>query len=449
MVFLSGICFAQVPESEDVEVDDVEPDIYATLVFARPELVIEGLDPMPADNQTLPREVEIEAIQTSNVNRLESIRQYQATINELEFEGGAWEQGLTQELLAMGSLQQQLGSHPAAVEAYTRAMQVSRINYGLDNLEQVSIVEQLINSHLALGQWEKADQYHNYLYYTQKKAYGHDDPRMIPVLDRLASWSLSAFNGGYGEAVGLRLFTAFYSYRAASNIVSMHFGEDDERFVNYLKEMAATAYLVYRNPRLIEVAGQPKYRSVRLMFENENNQYDTINPPGYKDGREALERIVNHYADKEDKQSEFAQALISLADWHLMFDRRRTASGYYQEAINILSGLDQGEELIQDFLGNVEPLPELSQKIRQLPDSTTSGELQAEINYTGVVDVIFDVTIYGGVANLEVLTEETEANSKVLSLLRRKVRNTVFRPSVVEGELVRTSDNHFRYRYWY
>jgi hypothetical protein len=328
-------------------------------------------------------------------------------------------------------------------------LQVSRINYGLDNLEQVPVVEQLINSHLGLGQWGKADQYHNYLYYTQKKAFGRGDPRMIPVLDRLANWSMSVFNTGYGDAVGLRLLTAFSSYRAASEIVSFHFGEEDERYVNYLKDMAATAYLVARNQEIIDEAIRSEYRSSQAMFEDELRKTDSINPSGYNDGLQALERIVDHYADNDDLPADYAQALVGLGDWELVFDRRRKARRYYLEAYEVLSALDQGNELIQAYFGSVKPLPELTKISQQLPVSTASDREEAGVSYSGSVDVIFDVTRYGAVTKLRVLTEESEANSAVLSLLRRQIRNTVFRPIVFEGELIRTPDNHFRYRYRY
>jgi len=449
LVLLSGICIAQEPEAKIAEDQEVKIDVYSTLVIGRPEPVIEGLDPIPSDTQLPLEQVDVEAFQASNQTLLDSIRRYQTTIDERELVGGTWDQGLTQELQAMGTLQQQQGLYPQAIDAYTRALQVSRINYGLDNLEQVPVVEQLINSHLGLGQWGKADQYHNYLYYTQKKAFGRGDPRMIPVLDRLANWSMSVFNTGYGDAVGLRLLTAFSSYRAASEIVSFHFGEEDERYVNYLKDMAATAYLVARNQEIIDEAIRSEYRSSQAMFEDELRKTDSINPSGYNDGLQALERIVDHYADNDDLPADYAQALVGLGDWELVFDRRRKARRYYLEAYEVLSALDQGNEFIQEYFGSVKPLPELTKISQQLPVGTDSGREEAGVSYSGAVDVVFDVTRNGAVIKLRVLTEESEANSAVLTLLKRRIRNTVFRPVVFEGELVRTPDNHFRYRYRY
>ncbi len=52
---------------------------------------------------------------------------------------------------------------------------------------------------MALGNWEEADTYNNYLFHVQQKAYGLNDPRLIPVLDRLATWNVQAFKIGYGN----------------------------------------------------------------------------------------------------------------------------------------------------------------------------------------------------------------------------------------------------------
>ncbi|MBL4821730.1 MAG: hypothetical protein JKY98_12190 [Gammaproteobacteria bacterium] len=447
VVFSCGAALAQEKEQPEKTGGRPPASVYANLVFSGPKLVTDGLDSVTDnDFRIISNDA---ALQTASVNNIESIRQYKAVIDELELEGGAWGQGLAQELTALGSLHQQQGTYLEAVEVYTRAMHVSRVNYGLDNLEQVPVVEQLIGSHVALGQWEKADQLHSYLYYTQKKAFGANDPRMIPVLDRLAKWSLSVFNVGYGEAVGLRLLTAFYSFRAASDIVSTHFGEEDERFVNYLRDMAATAYLVARNPALMEEATRPEYRNVQDMFEDKINQIDGINPSGYADGLKALERIVARYADKGDAPVEHAQALTGLADWYLLFDRRRTAAGYYRDAFNILSEQENNEELIQNNFGEVKLIPELTANILQLNSENKSDQAQNPTSETGVIDVSFDVTSYGAVTNFKMLTEETDNNSRVLTALRRNVRNRIFRPRVVAGKMERTRDNHFRYRYWY
>ena len=65
------------------------------------------------------------------------------------------------------------------------------------------------------------------------------------------------------------------------------------------------------------------------------------------------------------------------------------------------------------------------------------------------VEFRFDVTEYGAVRNVEVLSEETAANNRQFMQLSRVLRESRFRPLLEEG-LPKSSQGHvFRYRYWY
>lgn len=437
-----------VAETQAAELTTV--DIYTRLVFGSPERIIEGLDETAASREiSAASEAVPEPVNAAYDNLMDRIRQSRTSIDALEFSGGPWDIGLAEELASLGGMFQQQGAFQQAIEMFDRAMHVTRINHGLDNLEQVPVVEQLINSYLAMGEWDKADQFHTYLYYTQKKAYGLNDPRMIPVLDRLARWNLSVFNVGYGDAVGLRLTNAFYLYRTASNIVDLHFGKQDERFVNYLEDMAGAAYLVSRNPGLMAEATRPEYRNTQAMFNDAANQINPITSQGYREGLEALEEVARLYAGKEEARLDYAQALIRLADWYLMFERRRTAADHYTEAYNLIALMENGDQLVQETFFHVEALPELSVNIEELTLGARVDMSRMGARRSGVLEVEFDVTSYGAATDIDVLTEETDENTRVISALRRKVRSTVFRPTVVDGELVRSENNRFQYRYWY
>ena len=243
-----------------------EPDASLTprsplLYVDTPVLVEDGIDPaLPAARSADP------ATDPAFEQRIDSIVQYNSTVTEIELEGGAWDDGLVEELSALGRLQQQQGDHLAAIETLDRAIHVNRINSGLYTLEQVSVVQQLIQSHMALGDWEQADIYNNYLFHVQQKAFGADDPRLIPVLDRLATWHIQAFNIGYGSLRGVRLRQAQIMFNAAARMVGMHFGKNDARFVDYQRSIAHSAYLIARNPDLMLEIDRPEYRNMQQML---------------------------------------------------------------------------------------------------------------------------------------------------------------------------------------
>ena len=100
--------------------------------------------------------------------REEGISAYNSAVEEIEYIGGAWDRALVEELFALGLLQQQQGDHDAAVETFDRAIHVNRINDGLHSLQQIPHVERILDSYVALKDWENADLYNNYLFFIQR-----------------------------------------------------------------------------------------------------------------------------------------------------------------------------------------------------------------------------------------------------------------------------------------
>lgn len=424
---------------------DSQASIYDTLVFDRPIWL--GGGELAPDLATEPAIAAEDAVQQFE-ERARSIQEFEAAVGTLEAAGGAWNLDLAETLASMGDLYTQQSAYEQAVDAYTRSVHVSRVNLGLDNQQQLPVVEDLIASYLALGDWEKADQFNNYLYYTQKKTFGLNDPRMIPALDRMARWNLSVFKAGWGEAVGLRLPMAFYMFRGASRIVSTHFGENDPRYVQFLNDSAGAAYLVARYQAVIAEATRPEHRTMEQMLAEELGRIEPATVRGFREGLLALERIVEIYSGRDQPQ-ELARALINLGDWQLLFDRRRAAEQYYGQAYALFAGLPDGARLIQENFSIVKTLPEFSPAIEEVMFTTPAASSSRTASKSGHVDLQFDVTPYGVVTNLQTVSEETAENSQVISILRRMVRQTVFRPVVEAGALVRADGNRLRYRYWY
>lgn len=432
--------FAQEAAQTEATLQARSPLLYVDLPFP----VEEGIDPIVPP---IPRLVEPEA-DPAFEQRMDSIVRYNSSVTEIEANGGAWDDNLVEELTALGRLQQQQGDHAAAIETLDRAMHVNRINSGLYTLEQIAVVEQLIQSYLALGNWEQADIYNNYLFHVQQKAYGSDDPRLIPVLDRLATWNIQAFNIGYGELLGVRLRQSQIMFNAAARMVGIHFGKTDERFVNYQKNIANSAYLVARNPDLMMEIERPEYRSMQQMLAEKLNERRPVQPPGFRTGERALMEVAQLYVEQADDPYATAEAITHLADWYLMFERRRGALENYQLAWDILQQQENSEELTQRLFGRVVPLPSFASSIKT-PDAFYKNEDGTEALQYDYADLVFDVTANGTVRNIESISEENEANQAQLSKLRIWVRSTRFRPLIIDGEPQRSDGNHFRYRYWY
>lgn len=380
--------------------------------------------------------------------RVESIRQYDESVRDIEAEGGVWDESLIEQLNTLGELQQQQGDHVSAIETFDRAVHISRINNGLHTMEQIPAVEQKIESYLATANWEQADLYYNYMFYVQQKTYGSSDPRLIPMLGRLANWNLRAFNIGFGESLGLRLNSAQLLFDAAAQLVDVHFGRSDQRYLDYQQNIANAAYLVSRHPDLMNDANKAEFRLDQDALQQKLMNTDRVLARGFQAGEDALLNIVNEKRLEPENRMAIAEASANLGDWYLMFERKKAAVDMYAHAWQVLSEMENSEELLSEFFGHVVPLPTFLEEPTSLVFSSRNTQDTSELR-VGFVDLVFDVTANGVVRKLEVVSEESEETETILGRLRREVRRSLFRPVIEDGEPVRTTGNQFRYRYWY
>ena len=440
MLLASESVLAQETEDEAPGVVDRSRLLY----IDAPISIQSELDPVLLEIPAIPAPEEVPGYE----GRSESIRQYSSVVVDIENSGGAWDRGLSEELISLGELQQQQGDHLLAIETFNRAIHVNRINSGLHTLEQIPAIERMIQSHLVMGDWEQADIYNNYLFYVQQKAFGQNDPRLIPVLDKLATWNIQAFNIGYGEFLGMRLREAQIMFVAAARMVGTHFGNRDERRVDYLRNSANSSYLLSMNQELLTEINQPEFRSTQSILMAKVNENRSVLPPGFKSGEQALREIVEYYGEKGDAPYELAEAIANLADWHLLFGRQKQANDFYRVAWQGLQEQENSEELTDRLFGEVVPLPTFAKSVDN-PASVYQTNSESDALNHDFADVMFDVTASGLVRNAKMVSEETIENSRHLSRLRSIIRDTYFRPLIVEGKPQRSEGNYFRYRYWY
>lgn len=380
--------------------------------------------------------------------RMASIDLYSNSVTELESDNGVWGFGLVELLASLADLQQQQGQHLEAINSFDRAIHVNRINSGLHTVEQIPLIEGLIESHMAVGDWGKTDLFYNYLFYVQQKAYGLDDPRMISELDRLGRWNIQAFHIGYGDALGVRLAAAQMLFFTGARMTIKHFGKNDERFVDFLLSIANSANLVRLNPDLAVEATESRYIADLDRLRLSLNQGGGSRPRGFNAGKDALIEIVTYYSTAPESTYEFAEAVAHLGDWYLMFRYRQTAARNYQEAWDLLSQQEDGAELIQQLFGQVKSLPTFASEEGELAARSAALNDGAGLNFDSA-DFAFDVTENGVVRDIRLLSEETDANRSQLLQVRRVVRDSLFRPVVKDGKRVRSDNLQFRFRYWY
>lgn len=165
---------------------------------------------------------------------------YRNEIDRLEKSGGVYDEKLGEHLLGLGIVYQQQGKHKEAVDAFNRAMQIRRVNEGLQNLNQLGVLENIMTSNAAIGDWEELDHNYQQMLWLHRRNFDPDATEYIRNLVRLGRWKVDAFRNsrlGKGSYSALQEAQALFT-RIIRHIEKQH-GKLDPRLVelHYLNAM--------------------------------------------------------------------------------------------------------------------------------------------------------------------------------------------------------------------
>jgi hypothetical protein len=137
----------------------------------------------------------ISVITFSNVLKAEdqsgtenTVEQYLDEIHRLEVRYGPRHEAIGENLINLAKLYDAQGDKLKRRETLKQALQIHRLNYGLDSKDQLPIIEQLIADNLVLEDWQALDRNYDYLYWINRRIYGVDSLELLPVLNRVLEW---------------------------------------------------------------------------------------------------------------------------------------------------------------------------------------------------------------------------------------------------------------------
>src|ERR1700736_6177234 len=124
--------------------------------------------------------------------RLRDFKTAEATflraVKIVEDSGGGADRSLLRPLHGLGATYFATGQYEDASLILKRALDLSRNLDGLFNLEQMSILDPLIDSLVALDRHDDAERAYDYSVHVAESAYGKADLHVIRPLDRHAHW---------------------------------------------------------------------------------------------------------------------------------------------------------------------------------------------------------------------------------------------------------------------
>jgi hypothetical protein len=367
---------------------------------------------------------------------------FQFYITDLESRQGPYAPGLSEQLLGLGAAYQKQGLHSEAAIVFKRGVHIARINNGLYSELQIPLLQRLIQSLVAIGDYDSADERQYYLYRVQAAVYGRQSAEMSMAMLERAEWEREAYYLSLGDTSFMRLLRMWELYSSVLRNVARNQGNHSPELLRPLEGLLETQYMIStyspETPSGIYSGNGPDSNYA------EESRFSMIRVSNYKQGQAVLTAMRDVYGYNEGgESSKPAETLVKIGDWHLWHQKRDSALDVYRQAWEELGALENGESLRQQYFGMPTLLPDLPQM--------RSEPAPPEV-ITGYVNVSFSVNQTGRIKNLEVLSNEpvdetAEVQGGNTVQLLRSIRRMLFRPQLVEGEPVQADDIQKRYAY--
>lgn len=372
---------------------------------------------------------ETEARQTS---ARQGISRYRDLIARLENEGGAYNPALTEPLLELGMALQESGMHAEAIDLLKRGVHLARINHGLYSEIQLALLESEIKSHVALGQFEEADDRHRYLYRVQQRTLT-DAGRGFAFMQQ-AKWQRRAYELELDENGFNRLINMWNLHRMALTEFAEADGDASPTLLPPLHGMLRAQYLM-SGSRGENSSGRFQRAGFRVRGDGDGRLH-AYRGQSYKQGDSVIRAIFDVRAAQPDNTpAARAQVMTMMGDWRLWHGRYKEALDAYAEAIIELASVDGAEERIQVLFGAPVALPALK-GIRPLPEPASPDTADLLLEFT--------VDERGRVRDLTRL-DDSEASVGIVNRIMRTLRATPFRPRFDSGEPVATTGIQWAY----
>ncbi|MCY4128000.1 MAG: tetratricopeptide repeat protein [Gammaproteobacteria bacterium] len=335
-------------------------------------------------------------------------------INEIRKESGNFSARLAEPYIVLGDAQLGLGEVEDAVDSFTTALKVTRMNKGLNSTDQMSSLYRIAAAQAELGEYQNANEAHERAYAIMLNQLGSKNPQLLPSMLNLIDWYES----------NRRFSAAKILYIEAIQIANRAIPKDDVRQVELARAFAAGM----RNTVFPPMDGDSRYRGFDVEVPGYEPPPPGKSPPSsYSLGQRALIDVVNFVETHAPSDREtIALAKLNLADWHQLFGRESKATRMYRD---IWVELDSLPELRKSFFSEPKIL------YIRLPEFSASSDT----TQFGVVELLLTVSYRGAVTGR--ISQVVEPpNTDIEFRTRVAAREARFRPAIKDGRPLTTRD---------
>ena len=322
-------------------------------------------------------------------------------------------------LRILAAAEQALGDLESAGEALAQAQYLNRMNLGLHDLSQLPILAELTQLSLRQGDFDQGNTLQEYAFYIQQRTHGENSEALLPALYNLGAWYLSS-----GNVLASRTL-----YERALDLSEDLYGETDLRLIPALKGLAGS----FRAERF-PAEGQNDTPAFTFTTTGPNRQNLPIEDERmmlgrYGQGESALQRILEIYEAQASVEPKlYADGLIELGDWHLIFDKWTAAALRYRQAQTHLLEAGWEPPAVDALFAAPEPV------ILHLPETRVPSDRTGLEPQLGFIDYRYRVNTRGRAFDVEITNFGPE---DLLNFrLKRALKEARFRPIMVAGEAV-------------
>ena len=402
------------------------------------------------------------------------IKRYLVIVGDMESLEGPYSNELREDLFTTGNLYQRIEDHENALRMYERALAVSRINFGLEGLDQVPIMEAMAKSYIEQDKTTDADAMMVAAFNLQQKVYGAHSIELVDSQIKLADWDTQAFMDRSSILVNIPRMNVQNFLMDPKNYIQgtqdvrntplYKLYEARELYLNAIKTLVDAR--AFSHPQIMDlehklltnyflhmhrenILYEPDFYLTRKKTKTatrlNQNAIEMMNSENYDLGQEAHKRRMIYLQTNDARTSEqVATAMLEEADWDLLFERKTNAADKYNAAYQFFVDNPnfQAEAnnviypAIPVVLPTYLPPPNSRAKLGIAPD--------AKVNFFGYIDVNFSITKYGKTRRVKILGTGGEVTRNMEIRMNQYLRNVLFRPRYINNE-VDTSDISLRY----
>ena len=320
--------------------------------------------------------------------------------------------------------------YESALDQYARARHISRVSFGLFDPRQIDVVYREADAFRKMNDMDSAGQREEYAYEVMSRSYDRYDLRLLPGLSRLGDFYLETYN--YLAARSL--------YNRALNVYVKNGSHYTAEAIPTLQGIATSHRLERFPPFYVANVDDSRLRGPTPGLNTTDLDRQHLSFNNFPAGEKALQQIIEiRRREVPPNAGSILDAILELADWHLMFGRSDTANTLYGHIYNQMANRGKDAALFFSSPALIYlPLPHDPK-----PPTVTRGTQRTD----GVVTLQFNVAPSGRIRKLKTVMSEPP---KLMDFrVRRSMRQAVFRPKLVEGVAVFAESQTYSHQFEY